>query len=167
DDGLIYRGERLINWCPRCMTALSDLEVDRGDPEPGFIWHVRYPLIDDEGRETGEYIQMATTRPETILGDTGVAVNPTDERYTALVGHRARLPIIGRELPIVADEAVDPAFGTGAVKVTPGHDPTDYDIGARHGLPIVNVMNADGTMNENAGPFAGMDRFDARREIVK
>ncbi|MBI2759795.1 MAG: valine--tRNA ligase, partial [Chloroflexi bacterium] len=167
DDGLIYRGERLITWCPRCMTALSDLEVDRGDPEQGFIWHVKYPVIDDDGRETGEYIQMATTRPETILGDTGVAVNPDDERYTHLVGRRARLPIIGREIPIVADAAVDPAFGTGAVKVTPGHDPTDYDIGARHNLPIVSVMNQDATMNDNAGPFAGLDRFEARREVIK
>ncbi len=167
DDGLIYRGERLINWCPRCATALSDLEVDRGDPEQGNIWHIKYPLIDAEGRETGEFIQMATTRPETILGDTGVAVNPDDARYTSIAGQRARLPIIGREIPIVADDAVDPAFGTGAVKVTPGHDPTDYEIGARHGLPIVNVMNADGTMNASAGPFAGLDRFEARAEIVK
>ena len=167
DAGLIYRGERLINWCPRCATALSDLEVDRGDPEQGFLWHIRYPLIDDEGRETGEYIQMATTRPETILGDTAVAVNPDDERYTNVIGRRARLPIIGREIPIVADAAVDKEFGTGAVKVTPGHDPTDAEIGARHNLPIINVMNLDATMNEHAGPFAGLDRFEARQEIVK
>jgi valyl-tRNA synthetase len=167
DDGLIYRGERLINWCPRCMTALSDLEVDRGDPEPGFLWYVRYPVIDDEGRETGTYVEMATTRPETILGDTAVAVHPADERYRHLVGRRARLPIIGRELPIIADEAVDPAFGTGAVKVTPGHDPTDWEIGRRHDLPIVNVMHPDATMNDNAGPFAGLDRFEAREEVVK
>ena len=167
DDGLIYRGERLINWCPRCMTALSELEVAREDPEPGFLWQVRYPLIDDEGRETGEYVQMATTRPETILGDTAVAVNPQDERYTGLVGRRARLPIIGREIPIIADAAVDPAFGTGAVKVTPGHDPTDWEIGQRHSLPIVNVMHPDATMNEHAGPFAGLDRFEARQEVVK
>ena len=166
DDGLIYRGERIINWCPRCMTAISDLEVEYED-ETGGLWQIRYPLIDASGGETGEYISMATTRPETILGDTGIAVNPKDRRYTALIGRRARLPIIGRELPILADAAVDPAFGTGAVKVTPGHDPTDFEIGERHGLPIVNVMNLDGTMNENAGPFAGLDRFVCRDDIVK
>jgi valyl-tRNA synthetase len=166
DDGLIYRGERIINWCPRCRTALSDLEVDY-DEEEGGLWQVRYPIIDADGRETGEFISMATTRPETIIGDTGVAVNPEDDRYQALIGRSARLPIIGRELPIVADGAVDPAFGTGAVKVTPGHDPTDFEIGERHGLPVVNVMSLDGTMNENAGPFAGLDRFAARDEIVK
>ncbi|HEY8491573.1 MAG TPA: class I tRNA ligase family protein, partial [Dehalococcoidia bacterium] len=144
-DGLIYRGERIINWCPRCMTALSDLEVNH-EEEQGFLWHVRYPLLDDQGNETGEYVEMATTRPETIVGDTGVAVNPEDERYRHLVGRKARLPIIGREIPVVADGAVDPAFGTGAVKVTPGHDPNDFEIGERHGLPPVLVMNLDGTM---------------------
>ncbi len=166
DDGLIYRGERIINWCPRCRTALSDLEVDYDEEQSG-LWRIRYPITDDSGTETGQYITMATTRPETIVGDTGVAVNPSDPRYQALIGKHARLPIIGRKLPIVADDAVDPAFGTGAVKVTPGHDPTDFEIGERHDLPIVNVMNLDGTMNEHAGPFAGMDRFAARDEIVK
>ena len=166
DAGLIYRGERLINWCPRCRTAISDLEVDY-EEEPGGLWQVRYPLLDDAGNETGQFITMATTRPETILGDTGVAVNPNDDRYRALIGKKVRLPIIGRELRIVADEAVDPAFGTGAVKVTPGHDPTDFEIGERHGLAIVNVMNLDATMNANAGPYSGLDRFAARDEIVK
>jgi len=166
DDGLIYRGERIINWCPRCRTAISDLEVDYED-EPGGLWYVRYPIIDDAGAETGEFITMATTRPETIVGDTAIAVNPADPRYQQLIGRRARLPIIGRELPIVADDAVDVAFGTGAVKVTPGHDPTDFEIGERHHLPVVNVMNLDATMNENAGPFTGLDRFAARDEIVK
>jgi valyl-tRNA synthetase len=166
DDGLIYRGERIINWCPRCRTALSDLEVDYDD-EPGGLWYLRYPLIDAEGRESGEFITMATTRPETIVGDTGVAVGTDDPRYRDQVGRIARLPIIGRELPIVADEAIDPSFGTGALKVTPGHDPVDFEIGERHGLPVVNVINLDGTMNENAGPFAGLDRFAARDEIIK
>jgi len=166
DDGLIYRGERIINWCPRCQTAISDLEVDYED-EPGGLWHVRYPIIDDAGADTGEFITMATTRPETIVGDTAIAVNPADPRYQQLIGRQARLPIIGRELPIVADDAVDVAFGTGAVKVTPGHDPTDFEIGERHHLPVVNVMNLDATMNESAGPFAGLDRFAARDEIVK
>jgi valyl-tRNA synthetase len=166
DDGLIYRGERIINWCPRCRTALSDLEVDYED-EPGGLWYIRYPLIDSEGHESGEFITMATTRPETIVGDTGVAVGTDDPRFRHQVGQRARLPIIGRELPIVADEAIDPSFGSGALKVTPGHDPVDFEIGERHGLLVVNVMNLDGTMNENAGPFAGLDRFAARDEIVK
>src|SRR5204863_9377712 len=134
---LIYRGKRMINWCPRCMTALSDLEVERGDPEPGFLWHLRYPLIDDEGAETGEYLEMATTRPETMVADTAVAVNPEDERHQRFIGKRVRLPYIGREIPVVADEAVDMAFGTGVVKVTPGHDPTDYEIGLRHNLPVI------------------------------
>jgi valyl-tRNA synthetase len=167
DDGLIYRGTRMINWCPRCMTALSDLEVDRGDPEPGFLWHLRYPLLDDEGGETGDYLQMATTRPETMVADTAVAVNPADDRYRHLIGRTVRLPYIGREIPVVGDDAVDMSFGTGVVKVTPGHDPTDYEIGQRHGLPLITAMNLDGTMNEEAKDLAGMDRFEARAELVK
>ncbi len=166
DDGLIYRGTRIINWCPRCQTALSDLEVDHQEHE-GFLYHVKYPLIDANGAETGRFIQMATTRPETIVGDTAVAVNPEDERWKDIIGQRARLPIIGREIPIIADSEVDPAFGTGAVKVTPGHDPTDYEIGLRHGLPIVNVMNPDATMNAEAGPYEGLDRYEARRRIIE
>ncbi len=165
DDGLIYRGTRIINWCPRCQTALSDLEVDHQEHE-GWLYHIKYPLIDADGAETGRYVQMATTRPETIVGDTAVAVNPDDERWQEAIGQRARLPIISREIPIIADGEVDPAFGTGAVKVTPGHDPTDYEIGLRHGLPIVNVMNPDATMNAEAGAYEGLDRLEARRRIV-
>jgi len=165
DDGLIYRGTRIINWCPRCMTALSDLEVEYEETQ-GYLYHIKYPVIDASGRETGRYIEMATTRPETIVGDTAVAVNPDDPRYAGLRGARLRLPIIGRELPLIADEAVEKEFGTGAVKVTPGHDPTDWEIGQRHGLPIVNVMNPDATMNENAGPYVGLDRYEARKRIV-
>ncbi len=163
--GLIYRGKRLINWCPGCQSALSDLEVDH-EELPSYLWHVRYPLIDGQGRETGEYITIATTRPETIVADTAIAVHPDDPRYRHLRGQKARLPIIGRELPIVPDEAIDPAFGSGALKVTPGHDPVDFEIGERHGLPVVNAIATDGTMNDEAGPYAGMDRFAAREAIV-
>ncbi len=165
DDGLIYRGTRIINWCPRCQTALSDLEVNH-EEEQTSLWHIKYPLIDGAGAETGEFIQMATTRPETIVGDVAVAVNPEDERWREIIGTKARLPIIGRELEIIADAEVEKEFGTGAVKVTPGHDPTDYEVGLRHGLPIINVMNVDATMNDEAGPYAGMDRYEARHRIV-
>jgi valyl-tRNA synthetase len=164
--GLIYRGERIINWCPRCGTALSDLEVDHQD-EDGFLWHVRYPVIDQSGAGGGEYITIATTRPETIVADTAIAVHPDDERYQHLVGRKARLPIIGRELLIVGDDAIEREFGTGALKVTPGHDPVDFEIGQRHNLPAVTAINLDGTMNEEAGPYAGMDRFDCRDAIVR
>ena len=165
EKGLIYRGNRLINWCPGCQSALSDLEVDHEEVD-SFLWYVRYPLIDDRGRETGEHLTVATTRPETMVADTGVAVHPDDERYKRLIGRKARLPLIGRELPIVPDEAVDPAFGAGALKVTPGHDQTDFEIGERHGLPTVSAMNPDGTLNAEAGPYAGMERFAARERIV-
>ena len=158
--GLIYRGTYLVNWCPRCGTAVSDLEVIHQE-EATKLWYVRYPL------EGGGEIQVATTRPETILGDSAVAVNPSDERYTALVGRTAILPVLERRIPIIADEVVDKTFGTGAVKVTPAHDPTDYDIGLRHSLAQINVLNEDGTMNENAGPFAGMDRFACRQALVE
>ena len=161
DKGLIYRGERLISWCPRCQTALSDLEVIHRDDQ-GFLWTVAYPIVDSD-----EVITVATTRPETMLGDTGVAVNPNDARYRHLIGQEARLPILGRLLPIVADEAVDPAFGTGAVKVTPAHDPNDFEIGKRHGLPAINIMNPDGTLNSHAGPFEGMRIEDARAAVVE
>src|SRR3990172_8374 len=135
DEGLIYRGERIINWCPRCQTVLSDLEVEHQEQQ-GHLWYVRYPLLGADGStDEGHYITIATTRPETIVADTGVAVHPDDDRYRALVGRRALLPIIDRPLPIVADEAIDPEFGTGALKVTPGHDPVEFDIGHRHGLP--------------------------------
>ncbi|HEU0075299.1 MAG TPA: valine--tRNA ligase [Dehalococcoidia bacterium] len=165
EKGLIYRGNRLINWCPGCRSALSDLEVERED-EDSFLWHVRYPLIDAEGKDTGEYITIATTRPETILADTGIAVHPEDERYAHLHGGRARVPVIGREVPIIFDEAIEKDFGSGALKVTPGHDQTDFEIGERHSLPIINSINEDGTMNEEAGPYNGMDRFDARKKVV-
>ena len=159
--GLIYRGERITNWCTRCSTALSDLEVDHQEEE-GSLYYVRYRA--EDGRDG---VVVATTRPETLLGDTGVAVNPEDGRYTGLVGNRVVLPVLGRRIPVVADEAVDAEFGTGALKVTPGHDPSDFEIGQRHGLPIVNVMNLDGTMNEAAGPYEGLDRFECRVKIVE
>ena len=161
DKGLIYRGERIINWCPRCATALSDLEVKHRD-ESGSLYHIRYRLATSDGAVT-----VATTRPETLLGDTAVAVNPDDNRYSHLVGQKVILPVLGRELPIIADEAVDPEFGTGALKVTPGHDSNDAEVGERHGLPAVNVMNLDGTMNENAGHYQGVERFEVRRRIVE
>ena len=158
--GLIYRGERITNWCPRCASALSDLEVKHRD-ESANLYYIRYLMEDGGGAVT-----VATTRPETLLGDTGVAVNAEDARYSHLVGRKVVLPVLGRLIPIVADEAVDPEFGTGALKVTPGHDPADFEIGQRHDLPIVNVMNLDGTMNENAGPYQGQDRFECRDRIV-
>ena len=157
--GLIYRGERIINWCPRCLTALSDLEVEHRDVS-GNLWYIRYPL------KEGGFIEVATTRPETLLGDTAVAVNPRDARYRHLWGKKAILPVLGREIPIIADEAVDPEFGTGAVKVTPAHDPTDFEIAQRHNLPLVNLMNPDATLNENAGPYRGMDRFACREALI-
>lgn len=161
DEGLIYRGERLISWCPRCNTALSDLEVNHKEVD-GFLWTIAYPLADGSGS-----IEIATTRPETMLGDTAVAVHPDDERYQHLVGRSVILPIMNREIPIIADAAVDPEFGSGAVKVTPAHDPNDFDIGNRHDLPRITVMNFDGTMNENAGPFEGMTIRDARDAVVE
>jgi valyl-tRNA synthetase len=159
--GLIYRGTYLINWCPRCNTALSDLEVEH-EEEESKLYYVRYPLESAES----EYITVATTRPETILGDAAVAVHPDDGRYAGLVGRMAILPALHRPIPIIADESVDPGFGTGAVKVTPGHDPTDYEIGQRHQLPAINIMNDDATLNENAGPYAGQDRYEARRNLL-
>ncbi len=158
--GLIYRGERIINWCPRCATALSELEVEH-EEEAGHLYYVNYPLVGEEG-----FITVATTRPETILGDTAVAVNPEDGRFMNLLGKKAVLPAINRVIPIVADEAVDPSFGTGAVKITPAHDPVDFDVGQKHGLPLVNILNPDGTMNENAGPYNGLDRFACREAIL-
>ena len=167
EEGLIYRGERIINWCPQCMSALSDLEVNHVDT-PSKLIYVRYPLKPEPGHENEptEYISVATTRPETILGDTGVAVNPKDARYKDMVGRIAILPVIGREIPIIADEAVDASFGTGAVKVTPAHDPTDFEIGLRHNLPRVQVIGFDARMTEEAGPYAGQDRYEARENLV-
>jgi len=161
DKGLIYRGERLISWCPRCMTALSDLEVNH-EEEQSFLWHLRYPLASGDGA-----IEVATTRPETMLGDTAVAVHPDDERYTALIGQELILPILGRRIPIVADAAVDREFGSGAVKVTPAHDPNDFEIGQRHDLPKITVMNLNGTMNAEAGEFEGLTIADARKAVVE
>jgi valyl-tRNA synthetase len=158
--GIIYRGKRIISWCPRCHTALSDLEVEHKDLT-GKLWYMNYPMAEGDG-----FVTVATTRPETMLGDTAVAVNPDDERYKDLVGKDVILPIIGRRIPIIADSAVGIEFGTGAVKITPAHDPVDFDMAQRHDLPIVNILNPDGTMNENAGPYVGYDRFDCREGVI-
>ncbi|HEY3523341.1 MAG TPA: valine--tRNA ligase, partial [Candidatus Limnocylindrales bacterium] len=167
DEGLAYRTEALVHWCPGCRTSVSDLEVIPTE-EAGTLWTIRYHLLDEAtgGPNPDEAISVATTRPETILGDTAVAVHPGDARFAGLVGRRARIPFVERDVPIVADEAVDPAFGTGAVKITPAHDATDYEIGRRHDLPFVNVMNDDATINENGDGFAGLDRYEARRAIL-
>jgi valyl-tRNA synthetase len=161
EQGLIYRGKYLVNWCPETQSAVSDLEVDNKEVN-GHLWHFRYPLTDRSG-----YVEVATTRPETMLGDTAVAVNPNDDRYKHLIGKTLKLPILGREIPVIADEFVDPEFGTGCVKVTPAHDLNDFEMGLRHNLPFVNIMNKDGTLNENAGPFQGQDRFVARKNVVQ
>jgi valyl-tRNA synthetase len=160
EEGLIYRGAYLVNWCPRCGTAISDLEVEHAEIE-GAFYYIRYPL------DGGGHVTIATTRPETMLGDTAVAVHPDDERFRHLIGKTARLPILGRTLPIIAAEQVDPQVGTGTLKVTPAHDPVDFEIGRQHGLESVNILNADGTINENGGPFAGMDRDEARAAVVE
>ncbi len=159
-DGLIYRGQYLVNWCPASQSAVSDLEVENKETN-GSLWYFRYPLSDGSG-----FIEVATTRPETMLGDTAVAVNPQDERYKHLIGKTVKLPIIGRDIPIVGDEFVEAEFGTGCVKVTPAHDPNDFAMGKRHNLPLINIMNKDGTLNENAGEFNGQERFAARRNVV-
>ena len=159
--GLIYRGDRIINWCPSCKTALSDAEVEYSEQD-SHLWHIRYPLADGSGE-----IVVATTRPETILGDTAVAVNPKDERYTAMVGKTLILPLVGREIPIVADDYVEKDFGSGAVKITPAHDPNDFEVGKRHNLPVIRVMNDDGSLNENAGKYCGLSRNDSRKVIVE
>ncbi|MEO1093368.1 MAG: valine--tRNA ligase [Cyanobacteria bacterium J06638_28] len=161
EEGLIYRGNYMVNWCPASQSAVSDLEVEPTEVN-GHLWHFRYPLTDGSG-----YLEVATTRPETMLGDTAVAVNPEDERYQSLVGKTLTLPILGRKIPVIADEYVDKEFGTGCVKVTPAHDPNDFAMGQRHDLPMITVMNKDGSMNSEAGPFAGLDRFEARKAVVK
>jgi len=161
EKGLIYRGERIANWCPRCSTVLSDLEVDHKDTA-GHLWYIRYPYEDGSG-----FVTVATTRPETMLGDTAVAVNPGDKRYAGKKGKKLVLPLIHRNIPIVEDEAIDPAFGTGAVKVTPAHDPVDFEIAQRHNLPLINILNNDATMNENTGPYKGMERFECRKKVVE
>lgn len=159
--GLIYQDNYIINWCPKCRTTISDIEVEH-EEQGGHFYHLRYPV-----KHSDEYVYLATTRPETMLGDTAVAVHPDDERYGHLVGKTVILPIVGREIPVVADAYVDPEFGTGVVKITPAHDPNDFEVGKRHNLPEINVMNLDGTMNEEAGKYQGMDRYECRREILK
>ena len=159
--GQIYKGERIINWCPKCLTSISDAEVEYED-QAGHFWHLRYPLSDGSG-----YIQMATTRPETMLGDTAVAVNPNDERYKDMVGKTVILPIVHREIPIIADEYVEMEFGTGVVKITPAHDPNDFEVGLRHKLPVINVMTEDAKIVDDYPKYAGMDRYEAREAIVK
>ncbi len=161
EKGYIYRGSRIINWCPVCKTSLSDAEVEHEEQE-GHFWHIKYPIVG-----TDDYLEIATTRPETMLGDTAIAVHPDDERYKDIVGKTAILPLVGREIPIVADSYVDKEFGTGAVKITPAHDPNDFEVGKRHNLPEINIMNDDATINENGGKYAGLDRYEARKVMVK
>ena len=161
DKGLIYKGSRIINWCPHCVTALSDAEVEYVD-KPGNLWHIRYPLSDGSGD-----IVVATTRPETMMGDTGVAVNPEDERFKHLIGKTCILPIMNREIPIVGDEYCEIGFGTGAVKMTPAHDPNDFEVGLRHNLEVIRVIADDGKINENGGPYNGMDRYECRKAIIR
>ena len=158
--GLIYRGYRIINWCPHCVTALSDAEVEYSE-QAGHFWHIRYPVKDSD-----EFVTVATTRPETMLGDTAVAVHPEDDRYRHLVGKTLILPLVGREIPVIADEYVERDFGTGCVKITPAHDPNDFEVGKRHNLPIIRVLNDDATINKEGGKYCGMDRYEARRAIV-
>lgn len=159
--GYIYKGSKIINWCPVCKTSISDAEVEYEEQE-GHFWHIKYPIAGEDG-----YVEIATTRPETMLGDTAVAVNPEDERYRHLIGKKVILPIVNREIPIIADSYVDMEFGTGVVKITPAHDPNDFEVGKRHNLPEINIMNDDATINENGGKYAGMDRYEARKAIVE
>lgn len=161
EKGFIYRGNRIINWCPECKTSISDAEVEH-EERAGHFWHIKYPVKDSE-----ETVEIATTRPETMLGDTAVAVNPKDERYQHLIGKTLILPLMNREIPIVADEYVDPEFGTGAVKITPSHDPNDFEVGLRHDLPQILVMNEDATINEKGGKYEGLSRYEARKQVVK
>lgn len=161
EKGLIYRGERIINWCPHCLTSISDAEVEY-EEQAGHFWHLRYPLADGSG-----YLELATTRPETMLGDTAVAVHPEDKRYQHLIGKMLILPLVNREIPIVADEYVEMEFGTGVVKITPAHDPNDFEVGLRHNLPVINVMTEDAHMTEDCGKYAGMERYEARKAIVE
>ncbi|GFZ30586.1 valine--tRNA ligase [Clostridium zeae] len=161
NEGLIYQGNRITNWCPKCQTALSDAEIEYEEHEGNF-WHIKYPV-----KDSGEFLEIATTRPETLLGDTAVAVNPSDERFKHLIGKTLILPLVGREIPVVADDYVDIEFGTGAVKITPAHDPNDYEVGKRHNLPQIRVMDDKGTINELGGKYQGLDRYDARKQMVK
>ena len=162
EKGYIYRGSRIINWCPKCQTSLSDAEVEHVDQD-GFFWHINYPIVG----EPGKFVEIATTRPETLLGDTAVAVNPDDERYKDLVGKMLELPLTDRQIPVIADEYVDKEFGTGCVKITPAHDPNDFEVGLRHNLEQINILNDDATMNDKCGKYAGMDRYEARKAMVE
>ena len=161
DKGYIYKGSRIINWCPVCKTSISDAEVEHVE-QTGHFWHIKYPIIGEEGR----FVEIATTRPETMLGDTAVAVNPDDERYTDIIGKKLLLPIVNREIPVIADPYVDKEFGTGCVKITPAHDPNDFEVGKRHNLEEINILNDDATINANGGIYEGMDRYEARKAIV-
>lgn len=161
EKGYIYKGSKIINWCPVCQTSISDAEVEH-EEQGGHFWHINYPIVGQDG-----FVEIATTRPETMLGDTAVAVHPEDERYKHLIGKKVLLPLVNREIPVVADSYVDKEFGTGVVKITPAHDPNDFEVGKRHNLPEINIMNDDATINENGGKYAGMDRYEARRLIVK
>lgn len=162
EKGLIYKGSRIVNWCPVCKTSISDAEVEHEEQE-GFFWHINYPVKGEEGR----FVEIATTRPETLLGDTAVAVNPEDERYQDIIGKTLILPLVGREIPVVADHYVDKEFGTGCVKITPAHDPNDFEVGKRHNLPEINILNDDATINANGGKYQGMDRYEARKLMVQ
>ena len=164
EQGLIYRGAYIVNWCPRCQTAISDLEVVH-EEQKGHIWEIRYSVLDAVGKDSAEWITVATTRPETMLGDTAVAIHPEDERYTHLHGRKLRLPLVGREIPIILDAWVSRDFGTGAVKVTPAHDPNDFALGQRHSLPNINVMDETAHINGEGGQYQGLDRYVARKRI--
>ncbi len=162
EKGLIYKGSRIVNWCPVCQTSISDAEVEH-EEQAGHFWHIKYPIVGEEGK----FVEIATTRPETLLGDSAVAVHPDDERYKDIVGKMVELPLTGRQIPVIADSYVDMEFGTGVVKITPAHDPNDFGVGQRHNLPEINIMNDDATINELGGKYAGMDRYEARKAIVK
>ena len=167
EKGWIYTGSRIINWCPVCNTSISDAEVEY-EEQAGHFWHIKYPLVDENGKpSTTEFLEFATTRPETMLGDTAVAINPDDERYTYLKGRQVWLPIVNKPIPVVEDSYVDMEFGTGVVKITPAHDPNDFEVGKRHNLPEINILNDDATINKNGGKYEGMDRYEARKAIVK
>jgi len=166
EKGYIYKGARMINWCPVCNTSISDAEVEY-EEQAGHLWHIKYPVLNDDGSESGEYLTFATTRPETMLGDTAVAIHPEDKRYAHLRGKKLMLSLMNREIPVVEDTYVDMEFGTGVVKITPAHDPNDFEVGKRHNLPVINIMNDDATINENGGKYAGMERYEARKAIVE
>ena len=167
DKGWIYKGSRIVNWCPVCNTSISDAEVEY-EEQAGHFWHIKYPFVDAEGNiSKTRFLEFATTRPETMLGDTAIAVNPDDERYSDIIGGQVWLPFVDRTIPIIADNYVEKDFGTGVVKITPAHDPNDFEVGKRHNLAEINILNDDATINENGGKFAGMDRYEARKQIVK